>query len=80
MKDASQVCLIQTEATAGGSTEKKADEKVKKESFSANTVQGMMEAYSSIYNTEETQELQENRGNRGITPCCSCSKGIGKHW
>ena len=52
-------------ATAGGgSTEKKADEKVKKESFSANPVQGMMEAYSSIYNTEETQELQENRGNR----------------
>ena len=53
-------------ATTGGvgSTEKKADEKVKRESFSANTVQGMMEAYSSIYNTEETQELQENRGNR----------------
>ena len=52
-------------ATAGGgSTEKKADEKVKKESFSANTVQGMMEAYSSIYNTEETEELQENQANR----------------
>ena len=52
------------------------------ERINANEVQSMMEAYASVYKTEEqeviseeTQELEENRNQRG-----AAARVIGKHY